>query len=196
MTRLRTTPTWLMAGLLTAVILPGCGTPLRTIPTSLPVAVAARGPAVAPQAANPAWAKLAITDAVVTCSEIVVDRRPVGFHLSGHLPSGEMVTLFYNGMLPVAPGSADVDVPNDAMIARMKPLRGVFDLQLAASGSAMPASRPFTSRERQALLSAVRRTIQASPVGRNPMGQSVRIVLAMVERTLASAASGSGQLPD
>jgi hypothetical protein len=89
-----------------------------------------------------------------------------------------------------------VDVPNDAMIARMKPLRGVFDLQLAASGSAMPASRPFTSRERQALLSAVRRTIQASPVGRNPMGQSVRIVLAMVERTLASAASGSGQLPD
>jgi hypothetical protein len=77
------------------------------------------------------------------------------------------------------------------MIARMKPLRGVYDLQLAAPGGAMPASRDFTHRERQALLVAVQRTIKASPVGRNPLGQSVRVVLAMIERTLASPPAGS-----
>jgi hypothetical protein len=174
--------TWLVAGLLTTLVLPGCG-PVR------PVAPAAVTPEVAAQAKSPDWSALAITDAVVTCSEIEHDRRPVGFHLSGHLPTGESVTLFYNGMEPVAPGTADVDVPDDAMIAHLRALRGRYELQVS-KGHEQPHRRSFAQGDRTRVLAAVQRTIQASPVGRNPLGQSVKVVLAFIETTLKDAQSG------
>lgn len=177
--------TWLMAGLLTTLVLPGCGT-VRTV-TAAPVAPVA--PAVTAQSRSITWSQLAITDAVVTCSEIDHDKRPVGFHLSGHLPSGERATLFYNGMEPVAPGTSDVDVPDDAMIARLRALRGHYDVQIN-NGIVMPGRLALGQSERQGVLAAVQRTIRMNPVGRNPQGQSVKVVLAFVERTLKDAASG------
>lgn len=180
MTRMGMFGRWLAAGLSTTLVVAGCS-PVRPLtPTAMAPAAT-----VAQSAKTPVLSQLAITDAVVTCSEIDDDRRPVGFHLSGHLPTGESATLFYNGIEPVAPGTADVDVPTDAMIARLRALQGRYELQLNRG-----TSRAITQVDRQGILAAVQRTIRMNPVGRNPQGQSVKVVLAFVERTLTDKASG------
>jgi hypothetical protein len=178
------TRTWRMTGLLLALLLPGCG-------TMRPLAPAAVGPAQA-AAVSPlrqsGLAEVTVTEVLVTCSEIVHDRRPVGFHMIGRLPSGGQVTLFFNGFEPVAPGTSDVDVPDDAMIQRLRSVRGQYDLQVGGT-QGLPSHQVFTDADRQAMLVAVRRTLKSNPAGRNMLGQSLPIALAFAERTLADPKS-------
>ncbi|MBC7544610.1 MAG: hypothetical protein H7338_17960 [Candidatus Sericytochromatia bacterium] len=173
---------WLGLGLMLA--LSSCAA-VAASPLAAPVP-----PVSAAAKATPvSWAGVTFTEAIATCSEIFQDRRPVGFHLMGKATNGQMLTVSYEGMEPVSPGTGDVDVLDDTMIARLNPVRGHYEIQETGAAKA-PVTVILTAAERAQLQAAINRSLSANPEGRNYNGQSRKVVLAFAKRIVDTPRAG------